>query len=53
MDLISRFDATDPSLQLTLRVVRWACMTGVLFWVVVYHLSTDAAGLPQFVYVNF
>jgi hypothetical protein len=38
---------------LTLKTLRWAFMTAILFWTVVYRLGSDGSGLPQFVYVNF
>ena len=43
----------DPAWAFQLKVIRWAVMSSVLFWAIVYRVGTQGAGLPQFVYVNF
>jgi len=37
----------------SMRALKWGLMSSLLFWAIVYRLSTAAAELPQFVYVNF
>jgi hypothetical protein len=36
-----------------IKALKWALMSSMLFWAIVYRLSSAGAGLPQFVYANF
>ena len=36
-----------------IRALKWGLMSSLLFWAIVYRLSSAGAELPQFVYANF